>query len=124
MPRCISLILLPMALGLVFCACSKKGDAVAMAPTSFDSAPVDLKNKWQAAAEFAAKNNYLGAATNLMDIFSQTQRLTPEQNDALSQAWQQLGNKAFAAANRGDKMATEAVLKMRDAQIGGRPGRR
>jgi hypothetical protein len=94
-----------------------------MVPASFDAAPADLKNKWQAAADFAAKDNYLGAATNLIDIFGKSQQLTPEQNETLNQAWLRLGNQAFAAANRGDKMATEAVMKMRDSHIGSRPGR-
>ena len=58
-----------------------------------------------------------------MDLFAKSQTLTPEQNEALKTAWDQLGNRAFAAANAGDKMATEAVLKMRDSGIGARTGR-
>lgn len=102
--------------------CSKKG-AVAINASKFDSAPPELKEKWKAAADCAAKKNYLGAATNLMAIISKSQDLSAEQNDALSQAWMTLGNEAFAAANQGDKAATEAVLKMKDVGYGERRAR-
>ena len=99
--------------------CSKKGNLV-LDNSSFDSAPAELKEKWKAAGEYVARKNYLGAATNLIDLFSKKQQLSTEQNDALNQAWMKLGNEAFAAANNGDKAATEAVLKMRETGIGER----
>ena len=108
------------ALGLTVAGCSKKNDPVKMPADRFDTASPKLKNKWNAAAGYASRNNYLGAATNLMAIFSETQQLTAVQNDALNEAWEQLGNKAFAAANAGDKLATEAVEKMRDSKLGSR----
>ena len=112
-----------LGLGLMLPACSKNGPPV-MSTTSFSSAPPELKEKWKAAAEYADHKNYLGAATNLMDIFGKSQQLTADQNDALSQAWLRLGNQAFEAANRGDKAATEAVLKMKQSGIGERRGQR
>jgi hypothetical protein len=104
-------------LGLSLIGCSKKSESVAISLTSFETASPELKSKWKAGAEFAAENNYLGAATNLDELFGATQQLTAEQNEALTQAWEQLGNRAFAAANAGDKAATEAVLKMRDSKV-------
>jgi len=104
-------------LGLSLVGCSKKSEPVALSLTSFETASPELKSKWKAGAEFAAQNNYLGAATNLAELFGAAQQLTAEQNEALTQAWEQLGNKAFAAANAGDKAATEAVLKMRDSKV-------
>jgi hypothetical protein len=95
-----------------------------MEATRFESASPDLKSNWKAASDFASQNNYLGAATNLINMFGETQQLTEEQSQALNQAWEQLGNKAFAAANAGDKQATEAVLKMRESKIGTRTGAR
>ena len=95
-----------------------------MSTASFSSAAPELREKWKAAAEYAANKNYLGAATNLMDIFSKAQQLTADQMDALSQAWLKLGNQAFEAANRGDKAATEAVLRMKQSGIGERRGQR
>jgi hypothetical protein len=101
--------------------CSKKGGLV-LDNSSFDSAPPELKEKWRSAGGYVASKNYLGAATNLIEIFGKKESLTTEQKDALDQAWMKLGNEAFAAANNGDKAATEAVLKMRETGIGERRG--
>src|SRR5262249_48586465 len=104
-------------------ACSKKVDIVGN-DTSFNSAPAELKEKWKTAAASASNKNYLGAATNLIEIFGQSSQLTAEQNEALNQAWLKLGNQAFAAANAGEKNATEAVLKMKETGIGERRGQK
>jgi hypothetical protein len=111
-----------IALGTATQGCSKKQD-VGLDNASFSSAPTELKQKWNAAGQSAASKDYLGAVTNLIEIFNKTQQLTAEQNEALDQAWQKLGNQAFAAANQGDKSATEAVLKMKETGIGERRGR-
>jgi hypothetical protein len=122
--RSLSVASLVAVLVGVLPGCSKKSEPVAMNAGAFDSAPPELRAEWKAASEFAAKNNYMGTATNLMDLLDKAQQLSPEQGQALETAWQQLGNKAFAAANAGDKMATDAVLKMRDSKFGGRRGGR
>lgn len=116
--RLLAMVVL-VSIGALVHGCSKKGEAV-MNADSFNSASPELKEKWKAAADYSAKKNYLGAATNLMVIISKSQELTAEQNDALSQAWMNLGNQAFAAANQGDKVATEAVLKMKEVGYGER----
>ena len=116
------------ALGCLFllCAlvqgCSKKG-GVAIDNSSFNSAPPALKEMWDSAAKYAGSKNYLGAATNLIEICGKTQDLTPPQVEALNGAWISLGNEAFAAANNGDKNATDAVLKMKETGIGERRSR-
>lgn len=118
--RCVvvSLFILGITQG-----CSKRGGLV-LNNSSFDSAPPELKQKWNAAGEYVSKKNYLGAATNLIDIFGNKQQLTTNQMDALNEAWMKLGNEAFSAANAGDKAATEAVLKMRESGIGDRRGQK
>ena len=118
---CHPVVAVLILLLMVFPGCSKK-EKLALDTASFNSAPPEVKAKWNAAAEFASSGNYLGAATNLIDIFSKSQQLTPDQNDALNQAWMKLGNLAFEAANAGDKGATEAVLKMKETGIGDRRG--
>ena len=108
--------------GAAILGCSKK-DNLALDTSVFSSAPPELKAKWNAAAQSAASKDYLGAATNLTDLFASAQQLTPEQSNALNDAWQKLGNQAFAAANQGDKSATEAVLKMKETGVGERRSR-
>ncbi len=112
-----------LCFGLILTGCSKKGE-LTLDPGSFSSAPPEAQEKWKAAAENVSKRDYLGAATNLMDLLSKGQQLTADQNAALNQAWLKLGNEAFAAANKGNKNATEAVLKMREVQTGDQRGRR
>jgi hypothetical protein len=46
-----------------------------MEATRFESASPDLKSNWKAASDFASQNNYLGAATNLINMFGETQQL-------------------------------------------------
>lgn len=105
-----------LAMTLALCGCSRQGGKPAvMASTSFDSAPPDLKQKWQAAGQYAAARNYLGAVTNLIVILSSSQQLSPEQNAAATEAWMDIGNQAFAAGDKGDKMAVQAVLEMRNS---------
>jgi hypothetical protein len=108
--------------GLLVQGCSKKA-GLALDSGSFSSAPPELIEKWKAAAQCASSKDYLGTATNLIEIFGKSQQLTADQNQALNQAWLNLGNLAFEAANKGDKAATEAVLKMKETGIGERRGR-
>jgi hypothetical protein len=90
----------------------------------FDSASTELKAKWQAASDQAAKGDYLGVVSNLTMIFQQAQALTPEQKDALQQAWLDVGNQAFKAANNGDKKALEAVQQIQASPYGKVAGQR
>jgi hypothetical protein len=89
-----------------------------MSSTSFDSAPAELKQRWKLAGDYAGKGNYLGAVTNLIVVLGNSQQLTPEQNAALNEAWMNIGNQAFQAGEKGDKMAVQAVLEMRDSGFG------
>jgi hypothetical protein len=104
--------------------CGKKVTPVVMPVDTFASAPAELKAEWKAAADCVAKNDFMGAVTNLADLFAKTSQLSPEQTEALNQAWEHLGNRAFEVANTGDKAATEAVLKMRDLNLGNSKGAR
>lgn len=112
-----------LLLGVLIPGCSKK-QALVLDTASFSSAPPELREKWKAAAASASSKDYLGAATNLIGLFDKSQQLNADQNEALTQAWQRLGNLAFEAANQGDKSATEAVLKMKETGIGNRRGQR
>lgn len=119
----ISVVVILFAINTLLCGCSRKG-AVAFDTGIFSSAPREISEKWKAAAEQSSQRNYLAVATNLADIFSQAQQLTAAQTEALNQAWLKLGNQAFEAANKGDKAATEAVIKMREYGIGNQRPRR
>src|SRR6478736_6184204 len=87
----------------VFQGCSKREAPVTISASLFDSASPELKQQWKAAADCANGKDYLGAATNLLTVFDNSKSLTPEQTIALNEAWLELGNKAFQAAENGDK---------------------
>jgi hypothetical protein len=113
------LLFLGLGLGLVLCGCSRHGGKPAvMTSNTFDSAPPELKQKWQEAGKYAAARNYLGAVTNLVVILSSSQQLSPEQNAAANEAWMDIGNQAFEAGDKGDKSAVQAVLEMRNSGFG------
>jgi hypothetical protein len=118
------LAMLLFAVAILFPACSEKVEPARLDMASFNSAPAEIKESWKAAAGWASKRNYLGAVTNMLVVFSNSQKLTPEQNADLNRAWQELGNKAFEAGNKGDKTSVEAFLKMRDSGFGREPGGR
>jgi hypothetical protein len=123
-----------LVIGLVFtlccvavlcAACSKQGASLtAMSSSSFDSAPAQVREKWQKASESVSRKDFLGSATNLMILFSQADTLTAEQRQALQLAWVQVGNQAFKAAENGDKMALQAVQRMNASPYGKSPGDR
>ncbi len=117
LPWSIATAIIFSSLCVLLPGCSKQS-GLSLDNAAFSSAPPEIGQQWKAAAEQASRRNYVGVATNLMEIFSKSQQLTPQQNEALNQAWVKLGNQAFAAANKGDKSATEAVLKMRESGIG------
>lgn len=105
--------------------CSKGASRPAgMSSPTFDSAPAAVKEHWQSAGNLAAKGDYPAAVSNLTAVFAQSQSLTPEQQDALQQAWLDIGNQAFKAANDGNKKALEAVQQMRASPYGKVQGQR
>jgi hypothetical protein len=112
-------------LSLVVFGCSKEGAKPnVMASNVFDSAPKEVKDNWLAAGKHAAKGDFMGAVSNFTLVFKESQSLTPEQQDALLQAWLDAGNQAFKAANNGDKEALEAVRQIRESPYGRVPGQR
>ena len=117
--RAVRILAVVSCIGLFVCGCSKDGGgpATTMGAKAFDSAPADLKERWQMAAASAAKSDYLGAVTNLAFIFGTSQTLTPDQDAALRQAWADIGNRAFQAANNGDKAALQAVTVIRTSDV-------
>jgi len=89
-----------------------------MSSASFDSAPAELKQRWKDAGNYVGKGDYLGAVTNLVFILGSSQQLSPEQANAVNEAWLAIGNKAYQAGEKGDKNAVQAVLEMRNSGFG------
>lgn len=122
--HCLFAAFLALGFALVFIGCSKNSVPAVMNSDVFGSAPVELAASWNAARECSASSNYLGAVTNLMSVFSNSNRLTAEQTVALQEAWLEIGNQAFRAGEAGDQKAVQAVLAMRDSGFGKMKGER
>ena len=63
-------------------------------------------------------HHYPEAAKSLVSLQAKSSSLSPQQADELTKASEEFGQDAFAAANKGDADATQAVLTLKGA--GGR----
>lgn len=90
-------------------ACEKKVEVPKGAAGAFATAKPEVQQTWTAAATASVKNDYLGAITNLMTLRGQVTNLSSEQAVAVEELWGAVGTKAFAAAEKGDANAVEAV---------------
>jgi hypothetical protein len=115
--RLISLPIFFAALTLF--GCSNSGPSKSVSSSAFDSAPADVKQSWTDAMAAWKNHRYAGAATNFASLQTKSASLSPQQTDALTKAVDEFGQEAFAAANKGDAEATEAVKALR-----GNSGRR
>ena len=106
---------------ILMAGCSRSHDPVSsdkMASSALDSAPADLKAQWQTAVQCFNHKDYLASERAMAQVLSNQDKLTPDQNTALQNAWLLLGTEAFKAADKGDDKATKAVLEMRDSPFG------
>jgi hypothetical protein len=100
----------------VLAGCSKGGPSKDISSSSFDSAPADVKQMWTDALASWKNHRYPEAAKNFVSLQGKTASLSKEQTDDLTQAMDEFGVAAFAAANKGDAQATEAVKTMQNAR--------
>jgi hypothetical protein len=109
----ISLWLLVSALGILSSSgCGKPGGGLSAAdPKAFDSAPPDIKQVWQQALTAEAATNYLDAVKALKSLRSM--QLNEAQFVALQKEAADFNQRLFAAAEKNDPAAVEAVKFMR-----------
>jgi len=93
--------------------CSKSGPSKDVSSSAFDSAPADVKQLWSDGMGAWKNHRYAEAATNFVSLQAKSSSLSPQQTDALTKAVDEFGQEAFAAANKGDAGATEAVKALR-----------
>jgi hypothetical protein len=103
--------------GLV--GCSKGGPSKSVSSSAFDSAPADVKQPWSDALASWKSHRYPDAAKNFASLQAKNSSLSKEQADELTKAVDEFGQEVFAAANKGDAGATEAVKTL---QASGRRG--
>lgn len=98
---------------LTLLGCSKSGPAKDIGASAFDSAPADVKQLWTDAMTAWKNHRYADAATSFVSLQGKSASLSSQQTDALTKAVDEFGQEAFAAANKGDAGATEAVKALR-----------
>jgi len=100
-------------LSTVVCGCDKKVEVPKSGASAFASAKPEVQQIWSAAAAASVKNDYLGATTNLLALQAQSSSLSSEQAAAVEELWGALGVKTFAAAEKNDPGAVEAMKAIR-----------
>jgi hypothetical protein len=113
-PKIFGLTSLPMLVALVVLfGCSKAGPSKSVSSAAFDSAPADVKQAWNDGLAAWKNHRYADAATNFLSLQSKAESLSPQQAEALTNAVNEFGQEAFAAANKGDAGATDGVKALR-----------
>ena len=74
---------------------------------AFASAPAPLKESWTKAVACVRSKDYAGAAPLLFNL--RTQSLTPDQSAAVEAAVKTVTEELWAAADRGDPAAKQAI---------------
>ncbi|HYG34230.1 MAG TPA: hypothetical protein VEC99_05575 [Clostridia bacterium] len=103
-------------IGLMLAGCgSKSAQSVATERSKvFQSAPAEVKTDWDAAMSAVKTSDYATAVLTLRKLAMQT-NLTQEQIDAVSKTSVAVSDQMYAAANKGDPKAEEALQTLRKA---------
>jgi hypothetical protein len=98
--------------GVLVAGCGKKsgGDAKA-----FDSASTEIKAAWDKGLAAAKAKDYVAAISALQQLKTQT-GLTPDQLKAVEEEATAISDEMYAAANKGDAKAKDAINKLRQLQ--------
>jgi hypothetical protein len=102
-----------VGVALLVCGCSGGGPSSNIAPSAFAAAPAEVKQLWSDGLSAWKRRRYQDAATSLMSLLAKADSLSTEQMAQLNQARDEFGVEAFAAANKGDAGAVEAVKTLR-----------
>jgi hypothetical protein len=106
--RIISSILVVLTL-FTWIGCSKDDrSSLSIDPSTFDSAPVPIRQSWGGAQDAAKRLDYVVAVTNLMALAS-NHELNAEQSNAVEKSLDSIETQAVAAAEKGNPEATKAV---------------
>jgi hypothetical protein len=106
--------LLPLLLAVAsVSACSKSGPSKNISSSAFDAAPADIKQLWSDSLSAWKSHHYPEAATNFVSLQGKSAGFSQQQAVELGKAVDEFGQEAFAAANKGDAGATEAVKALR-----------
>lgn len=99
---------------ILLLGCSKGGPSDRISSSAFDSASPEVKQLWSDSMKAWRAHHYRDAAVSLMSLQGKATSLSEQQMAALNQAKDEFGREAFAAANKGDDGAVQAVMTLRE----------
>jgi hypothetical protein len=85
-----------------------------MSSSAFDAAPPEIKQLWSDSLKAWKNHRYRDAAVGLMSLPAKAGNLSEQQVAELNQAKDEFGREAFAAANKGDDGAVQAVMTLKE----------
>lgn len=99
--------------GLVLSGCGgNPKSAAARGDKAFQSAPAEIKSAWDTAKKAIQANDYATAITTLQNLTT-NQTLSADQNHALQETATAVSDQMYAAANKGDPKAKQAIDDLR-----------
>lgn len=111
MKACLKLVAAAVAL-LVVVGCSKSASSLGSQNAQlFSSAAPEVKAQWEAATAAMATNGFVSAMVALKKL--QQASLTSEQTAAVGATATAVSDEMYAAANKGDARAKEAIVTLR-----------
>lgn len=104
-------ILLVVAAVACVAGCSRGPASLARNSKAFDSAPAAVRDSWNKAVACVQTNGYVGAVPLLFGLRSQP--LTLEQSAAVEAVLKPVTDALYAAADRGDPAAMQAIAELK-----------
>jgi len=113
MKSCVKLIAVPALIALAFMGCSKSATSVGSRHAeAFQSADAQTKAIWDTALAAVKTNGFALAIVTLKSLQAQP-ALTPEQLKAVNETATAVSDQMYAAANRNDPAALQAIEELR-----------
>lgn len=99
--------------GLALSGCGgSPQSAASRGDKAFQSAPAEIKSSWETAKKAIQANDYAVALTSLQNLTT-NQGLSADQTHALQETATAVSDQMYAAANKGDPKAKEALDQLR-----------
>lgn len=107
---------------MLLLGCSKGGPSDKISSSAFNSAPPEVQKLWSDSMKAWKAHHYRDAAVSLVSLQGKAASLSERQMAELNQAKDEFGREAFAAANKGDDGAVQAVMTLKEASSRRSPG--
>jgi hypothetical protein len=105
-------ILFLASIAIILPGCGGSKSAASRGDKAFQSAPAETRSEWDTACAAIKANDYAAAITTLQKL-STTPGLSAEQTHAVQETATAVSDEMYAAANKGDARAKQAIADLR-----------